>query len=67
MTNADALKALYTALGGSADLTTAVTVAEVLNAIAVLFGGSSDAIQTADAIQAITAVASAIVPTKEQA
>ena len=65
MTNVDALKALYTALGGSADLTTAVTVAEVLNAIAVLFGGSSDAIQTADAIQAITAVASAIVPTKQ--
>lgn len=65
MTNVDALKALYTALGGSADLTTAVTVAEVLNAIAVLFGGSSDAIQISDAIQAITAVAGAIVPAKQ--
>lgn len=65
MTNVEALKALYTALGGAADLSSAVTVAEVLNAIAALFGGSSDAIQIADAIQAITAVAGAIVPTKQ--
>lgn len=65
MTNVEALKTLYTALGGTADLSSAVTVAEVLNAIAVLFGGSSDAIQIADAIQAITAVAGAIVPTKQ--
>lgn len=65
MTNVEALKALYTALGGTDDLSSAVTVAEVLNAIAVLFGGNSDAIQIADAIQAITAVAGAIVPAKQ--
>ena len=51
MTNVDALKSLYTALGGeSADVANAVTIVDVLNAIATLLGSESVAATNADAI-----------------
>ena len=66
MTNVEALKALYAALGGTADdVADAVTNVEVLNAIADLFEGDDDATTIADAIANITAVASAIHPSSE--
>ena len=66
MTNVEALKALYAALGGTAaDVANAVTIVDVLNAIAGPFDGDDDAITNADAIANITAVASAIHPSSE--
>ena len=61
MNNVEALKALYTALGGSAgNVTNAVTIVDVLNELSKLYGGDYDATQNAEAIENITAVASAI-------
>lgn len=62
-TNVDALKTLYTALGGSADdVAAAVTTVDVLNAIATLLGSdAAAAVTNADAIANIAAVASAAV------
>ena len=51
MTNVEALKALYAALGGTAaDVANAVTIVDVLNALAALFEGDDDATTNADAI-----------------
>lgn len=63
MTNVDALKALYTALGGEASgVADAVTILDVLNAIATLLGSAAAAATTnADAIANIAAVASSAV------
>lgn len=61
MNNVEALKALYTALGGSADnVANAVTMVDVLNEISKLFSGDYDATQNAEAIANIAAVASGI-------
>jgi len=61
MNNVDALKALYTALGGSSDnVANAVTMVDVLNEISKLFSGDYDATQNAEAIANIAAVASGI-------
>ena len=66
MNNVASLKALYIALGGdSADVAEASTIVDVLNAIAVLLGGDGDAVTNAEAIDNITAVASAFVPDYE--
>ena len=62
MTNVDALKTLYTALGGDAsNVANAVTIVDVLNAIATLLGSESVATTNADAIANIAAVASGAV------
>lgn len=63
MTNVDALKALYTALGGTADdVADNTTIVGVLNAIATLLGSAAAAATTnADAIANIAAVASGAV------
>lgn len=63
MTNVDALKALYTALGGTADdVADKITIVGVLNAISTLLGSAAAAATTnADAIANITAVASGAV------
>lgn len=64
MNNVESLKALYTALGGnSANVAAASTIVDVLNEIAKLFSGDYDATLNAEAIDNITAVASAIHPT----
>lgn len=61
MNNVEALKALYTALGGSADnVANAVIMVDVLNEISKLFGGDYDATQNAEAIANIAAVAGSI-------
>ena len=61
MNNVEALKALYTALGGSADnVVNAVTIVDVLNEISKLFSGDYDATQNAEAIANIAAVAGSI-------
>ena len=66
MNNVASLKALYLALGGeSADVAEASTIVDVLNAIAVLLGGDGGAVTNAEAIDNITAVASALVPDYE--
>ena len=58
MTNVEALKALYEALGGeAADVENASTSVDVLNAIAAMFDGESDAAINPDAIANIAAVA----------
>lgn len=58
MTNVEALKALYVALGGEASAVTDVsTIVGVLNAIAAKFDGDDDAAVNADAIANIAAVA----------
>lgn len=63
MDNVSALKALYTALGGSAaDVANAATIVEVLNAIAVLLGGTGGATLNPDAIANIAAVAGGALP-----
>ena len=49
----------------SADVAEASTIVDVLNAIAVLLGGDGDAVTNAEAIDNITAVASALVPDYE--
>lgn len=68
MNNVEALKALYTALGGSSDnVVNATTIVDVLNEISKLFSGEYDATQNAEAIANITAVAGSIVkPTQEK-
>lgn len=54
MTNLEALKGLYSSLGGSAaDITDADELVDVLNAIAALYSGSDDATTNADAIKNI--------------
>lgn len=61
MTNVEALKMLYTALGGeAADVENASTIVEVLNTIAKKYDGESDATINAEAIANIAAVASSI-------
>lgn len=63
MTNVEALKALYAALGGSAaDVADASTTVQVLNAIAAKYEGEDDATLNAEAIANIAAVASSITP-----
>lgn len=63
MTNVEALKALYTALGGdAADVSGATTIVEVLNAIAAKYEGTSTATTNAEAIANIAAVAANIPP-----
>lgn len=62
MDNVTALKALYTALGGTADLTAADTSVEVLNAISTLLGGEGGATLNPVAIANIAAVAGSITP-----
>lgn len=58
MTNVEALKALYTALGGeAAEVENASTIVEVLNAIAAKYEGEDDATANAEAIANIAAVA----------
>lgn len=58
MTNVEALKNLYAALGGNAaDVADAVTNVDVLNAIAGFLGGEADANLISDAINNISAVA----------
>ena len=58
MTNVEALKNLYTALGGNAaDVADAVTNVDVLNAIAGFLGGNVDATSISEAIENISAVA----------
>lgn len=58
MTNVEALKALYAALGGDpADVADAVTIVDVLNAIAAKYEGADDATINPDAIANIAAVA----------
>lgn len=67
MNNVEALKALYTALGGSADdVAGASTIVEVLNAIAGLLSGTTTATQNAEAIANIAAVAGSIAPKETQ-
>lgn len=67
MNNVDALKSLYTALGGSSDtVANAVTIVEVLNAISTQLGGTATATTNADAIAAIAAVAAAAITPKLQ-
>ncbi len=61
MTNVEALKSLYTALGGSSEnVANASTIVEVLNEIAKLYSGDYDATQNAEAIANIAAVAGSI-------
>ena len=63
MTNVEALKALYTALGGSAaDVADASTIVQVLNAIAAKYEGEDGATLNAEAIANIAAVTSSITP-----
>ena len=61
MTNVGALKALYTAIGGDADLTGVNTIVGVLNAIAVKLGGTGGNLTNAEAIADIATVASSAV------
>ncbi len=63
MTNVEALKALYVALGGeTSGVADAVTIVEVLNATATLLGSdAAPALTNADAIANIAAVASGAV------
>lgn len=62
MTNVDALKTLYTVLGGSdTSVANAQTIVDVLNGIAALFEGTATAFTNAEAIANIAAVASNIV------
>lgn len=60
MTIVEALKALYIALGGEADVSGATTIVEMLNAIATLYDGADDAVLNAEAIANIAAVVPAI-------
>lgn len=63
MTNVEALKALYAALGGdAADVADASTIVEVLNAIVAKYEGADDATTNAEAIANITAVLDNIIP-----
>lgn len=61
MTNVEALKALYEALGGEpADVANASTSVEVLNAIAAKYDGADDAVLNPVAISNIAAIADSI-------
>lgn len=63
MTNVEALKALYVALGGdAADVAEYTTITEVLNAIAAKYDGDDTANTNAEAIANIAAVAGSITP-----
>lgn len=63
MTNVEALKVLYTALGGTAsDVADASTIVEVLNAISAKYEGEDDATLNPEAIANIAAVAGSIAP-----
>lgn len=63
MTNVEALKALYVALGGTpSNVANASTIVEVLNAFAAKYDGDDDAILNPEAIANITAVAANIAP-----
>ena len=63
MTNVEALKVLYTALGGTAsNVANASTIVEVLNAIAAKYEGEDDATLNPEAIANIAAVAGSIAP-----
>lgn len=63
MTNVEALKALYVALGGDADdVANVSTIVGVLNAIAAKYDGDDDATINPDAIANITAVLDNIIP-----
>jgi len=63
MTNVEALKALYAALGGDpADVADATTIVGVLNVIAAKYEGADDATANAEAIANIAAVAGNITP-----
>lgn len=63
MTNVEALKALYVALGGeTSDVADAVTIVDVLNAIADKFSGDDDSVLNAEAIAAITEVVGNVNP-----
>lgn len=65
MTNVEALKALYTALGGdSGTVLASTTNLELLNGISAVLGGSAGT-DIASAISAIAAVASGVLPTLE--
>ena len=65
MTNVEALKALYTALGGESETVLASTTnLELLNGISAVLGGSAGT-DIASAISAIAAVASGVLPTLE--
>lgn len=67
MTNVEALKAVYVALGGdTADVANALTIVNVLNAISDLLDGADDAITNPEAIANIAAVASGVAPKPTQ-
>lgn len=67
MTNVDALKALYAALGGTpSDVAAETTIVGVLNAIADKFSGDDDAVLNAEAIANITEVVGNINPPQLQ-
>ena len=67
MTNVEALKAVYVALGGNtADVANALTIVNVLNAISDLLDGADDAITNPEAIANIAAVASGVAPKPTQ-
>lgn len=65
MTSLNALKSLYTALGGADDLSAATTSVEVLNAISALYEGEGGAKQNAQAISNIAAVVTPIDDTQQ--
>ena len=66
MTNVEALKALYVALGNeAADVENANTIVDVLNAIAAKYEGKDDATTNAEGIENITAVLDNIIPEPE--
>lgn len=63
MTNVEALKALYVALGNeAADVENANTIVDVLNAIAAKYEGKDDAMTNSEGIKNITAVLDNIIP-----
>ena len=65
MTNVEALKVLYAALGGESETVLASTTnLELLNGISAVLGGSAGT-DIASAISAIAAVASGVLPTLE--
>lgn len=68
MTNAEALKALYVALGGeTSGVADAVTIVDCLNAIATLLGSTAPAALTnAEAIANVAAVASSAITPRLQ-
>ena len=64
MTNVEALKALYVALGGDADdVANVSTIVGVLNAIAAKYDGEDDATLNPEAISNIAEIAGSLTPT----